>query len=81
MQVPCLDVLVKAYNYYGFPVVDGEKLLGFVTRDKLRIALGTCGTMSISYSMNNLPQVRWSPSVQILGVRVRSCRKLKTFLA
>ncbi|KAF8587856.1 hypothetical protein K439DRAFT_1645720 [Ramaria rubella] len=34
-----LDALVQAHHYYGFPVVDGEKLLGFVTREKLRITL------------------------------------------
>jgi CBS domain-containing protein len=46
----CSDTIVKTYDYYGFPVVDGEKLLGFITRDKLRLALGTYGMCLLEYA-------------------------------
>lgn len=35
-----LDSLVRAHNYFGFPVVDGDNLIGFVTHERLRMALG-----------------------------------------
>jgi len=34
-----LNNIVSSHHYFGFPVVDGDKLLGFVTRDKLRVSL------------------------------------------
>ncbi|KIJ55127.1 hypothetical protein M422DRAFT_199235 [Sphaerobolus stellatus SS14] len=39
LTIEDLDTLVKTYDYYGFPVVDGETLVGFVTRDKLLMAI------------------------------------------
>ncbi|KAJ7230701.1 Cl-channel protein [Mycena pura] len=34
-----LDTLLNDHNFHGFPVVRRQEFLGFVTRDKLRIAL------------------------------------------
>jgi hypothetical protein len=35
-----LDTLLKSKEDDGFPVLDGEILIGYVTRDKLREAIG-----------------------------------------
>jgi len=35
-----LDELVKKCHYYGFPVVHGDNLVGFITREKLRLSIG-----------------------------------------
>jgi len=34
-----LDNLVKKYNFHGFPVVKNVELIGYVTRDKLRMSI------------------------------------------
>ena len=34
------DQLVQTYEFSGFPVVQEETFLGFVGREKLRLALG-----------------------------------------
>ena len=35
-----LDGLVTSHGYYGFPVVDNGMLIGYVTREQLRSAIG-----------------------------------------
>jgi chloride channel 3/4/5 len=40
-SVPELENLLKEYDHDGFPVVDGEMLVGYVPRDKLRQKLDT----------------------------------------
>ena len=40
LRIFFLDTLLNDHNFHGFPVVRRQEFLGFVTRDKLRIALG-----------------------------------------
>lgn len=35
-----VDQVVRTYRFHGFPVVHGDQLVGYVTRDKLRTCLG-----------------------------------------
>lgn len=34
------DNFLKKYDFHGFPVVRRQDLLGYVTRDKLKLAIG-----------------------------------------
>ncbi|QRW16894.1 ClC voltage-gated chloride channel protein [Rhizoctonia solani] len=34
-----LEHLLQTYTYRGFPVVDGDQLVGYITRDKLQMAI------------------------------------------
>lgn len=47
----CLDTIVQRYDYHGFPVVNGEDLLGFVAREKLAIMIGEVFVDSRNYKL------------------------------
>jgi CBS domain-containing protein len=36
----CEDDLVNSYDFHGFPVVRQQKLVGYITRAKLKMAIG-----------------------------------------
>ena len=49
------DELVQRYNFTGFPVVQEEMFLGFVGREKLRLALGLSHSICPSLLMLIMP--------------------------
>jgi hypothetical protein len=49
------DQLARSYNFNGFPVVQGEMFLGFVGREKLRLALGLSYLFVTSLLNLNVP--------------------------
>ena len=48
------EALVEAHPYHGFPVVDGGLLMGYVTRARLREAIGSRDSPS-QYSLSHSP--------------------------
>jgi len=49
------DELVQRHNFTGFPVVQEEMFLGFVGREKLRLALGLSHPICLSLLMLTVP--------------------------
>lgn len=37
-----IDQVVRTYRFHGFPVLFGDELVGYVTRDRLKTTLGEC---------------------------------------
>ncbi|GJJ11512.1 hypothetical protein Clacol_005745 [Clathrus columnatus] len=81
-DLPFLDALVKTYKYFGFPIVDEDKLLGFVTYDKLRMALApyvTQGDMELHCTF--LPEDGRNIGVNMASLMERAPMEFRSELA
>lgn len=47
-----LEGLVTSHGYYGFPVVDNGMLVGYVTREQLRTAIGMSSYLTYNFVAN-----------------------------
>lgn len=54
MSVGELLAFVKQYQFHGFPVVNGDMLVGFVFREKLRAHLGAFRTQDCHLNLADL---------------------------
>ena len=48
-----LDEFITRHSFGGFPVVNGEQLLGIVMRDKLRACLGESGLLVLALRLGH----------------------------